>query len=86
MRELSPNKRLGPQSVKLSSQLVNDAEKYGKFNHRSKPSQIEYWARNGKIAEENPDLPFSFIRDAILSHEEVETGETTPFLFGDNSQ
>jgi hypothetical protein len=34
------------------------------------PKQIEYWSRIGKLAEENPDLPFSFIQETLLAIEE----------------
>ena len=74
---------LKPQSVKLSGQLVKDAEIYGKIYNRSKPGQIEFWAKVGKITEENPDLPFNFIEQALLSQEEVKLGKTSPYQFGD---
>lgn len=44
-------------NVKLSEALVNQAKHYSHIQHRSLPKQIEYWARIGKIAEENADLP-----------------------------
>ncbi|WP_365732912.1 hypothetical protein [Nitrosomonas sp.] len=34
------------------------------MEHRSIPEQIEYWLRIGNIAEENPDLTFSMIRQS----------------------
>lgn len=71
-----------PMSVKLSDDLVNQARKYGDIYHRSIPKQIEYWSRIGKISEENPDLPYSFIKDILLARQEAETGEVTPFEFG----
>ena len=33
-------------------------------------SQLEYWATIGKAAEENPDLPFSFIKETLLAMED----------------
>lgn len=64
-------------SVKLSDELVNQARQYGDVYHRSIPKQIEYWSRIGKIAEENPDLPYSFIKDILLARQE----EAVPFEF-----
>ncbi|NLL36672.1 MAG: hypothetical protein GX256_04015 [Fretibacterium sp.] len=29
--------------------------------------QIEFWARIGKAAMDNPDLPVDFIRDTLVS-------------------
>ncbi|NQW85022.1 MAG: hypothetical protein HQ450_13845, partial [Alcaligenaceae bacterium] len=35
------------------------------------PKQIEYWSQIGKIAEENPDLPFFMIRDILIADQEA---------------
>ncbi|MBF0383070.1 MAG: hypothetical protein HQL69_18775 [Magnetococcales bacterium] len=66
-------------NVKISDDLVADAKRFAKVYHRSLPKQIEYWSRIGKIAEENPDLPYSMIKDILLArneeeHEEYEFG------------
>ena len=57
-------------NVKLSDTLVEQARRHGQVQHRSVPKQIEYWSRIGKIAEENPDLPFSLIRDILVAQQE----------------
>lgn len=57
-------------NVKLSEDLVDDARRSASVNHRSMPKQIEYWSRIGKIAEENPDLPFSLIKNILASRAE----------------
>lgn len=62
-------------NVKLSEALVNEAKRYAKIQHRSVPRQIEYWAKIGKIAEENPDLPFDLIRNILIADEENTVGE-----------
>ena len=71
-----------PMSVKLSDELINMARQYGGVNYRSVPKQIEYWSTIGKIAEENPDLPYSFIKSILLARQEVADGQVTPFEFG----
>ncbi|MCY4186600.1 MAG: hypothetical protein OXC82_10375 [Rhodobacteraceae bacterium] len=73
-----------PMSVKLSDELINKARKYGGVYHRSIPKQIEYWSIIGKIAEENPDLPYSFIKDILIANQEVADGQVTPYEFGKN--
>jgi len=60
-------------NVKLSEELVTEAKRLGKVYHRSLPKQIEYWSQMGKIAEENPDLPFSMIKDILIAREEEAT-------------
>ena len=70
------------KSVKLSSNLIDDAALHGKIQHRSTPGQIEYWAMIGKIADENPDLTFEFAKDILTGLGELEAGKTTEYKFG----
>jgi hypothetical protein len=69
-------------TVKLSDGLINDARRYGDVYSRSIPRQIEYWARIGRIAEENPDLPYSLIKDILLAKQEASDKQITPYEFG----
>jgi len=62
-------------NVKLPETLVETAKRYGTIEHRSVPKQIEYWFQIGKIAAENPDLPFSVIRDILIADQEEPVGE-----------
>jgi len=62
-------------NVKLSDTLVDQAKRYANVQHRSVPKQIEYWSQIGKIAEENPDLPFSMIREILIADQEDTVGE-----------
>ena len=64
-------------NVKLSEALVENAKRYGNIEHRSVPKQIEYWSQIGKIAAENPDLPFSVIREILIADQEEPVGEYT---------
>lgn len=61
-------------NVKLSEALVEKAKRYGEIEHRSVPKQIEYWSLIGKIASENPDLPFSAIREILMADQEEPIG------------
>lgn len=62
-------------NVKLSESLVETAKRHALLEHRSVPKQIEYWSRIGRIAAENPDLPFSVIRDILIADNEEPSGE-----------
>lgn len=62
-------------NVKLSESLVESARRHGTIEHRSVPKQIEYWSRIGKIAAENPDLPFTVIREILVSDQEEPVAE-----------
>jgi len=69
-------------AVKLSDQLVADAKNHAVISQRSTPKQIEYWARLGKLAEENPDLTLEFIKNIMLSLVEMNAGEVSEYKFG----
>ena len=70
-------------AVKISEGLLNSAKLYAKVQHRSIAKQIEYWAEIGKIAEDNPDLPLTFIQDILQGREEIKQGLSTPYIFGE---
>lgn len=65
--------------VKLSDELVNEAKRYAAVYSRSVPKQIEHWSKIGKIAEENPDLPYEFIQDILLGLEDEANGKLIPY-------
>lgn len=68
-------------AIKLSDLLVQEAKPYAQAMHRSIPKQIEYWARLGKVAEENPDLPIGMLQDMLVSIEEVKAGRLSVYNF-----
>jgi hypothetical protein len=61
---------------------VNEAAVMANVMHRSLATQIEYWAKLGKIAEENPDLPMTFVKDILVSLQQVEAGDISEYKFG----
>lgn len=69
------------KAVKISDSLVSKAQTYAKTFHRSTAGQIEYWAKIGQLVEENPDLPYRFIQDILVSIEEAKTGQIEPYIF-----
>ena len=69
-------------AVRVSDDLVNDAKKYSKIDHRSLTGQIEHWAVIGKCAEENPDLTYDLIKEILIGIEELKRGEKSEYQFG----
>jgi hypothetical protein len=69
------------QSVRLPDYLVKQAQAIGEVMSRSGAGQIEHWAKIGKIAEENPDLPYEFIRDCLLAKTEIDNGLIDDYEF-----
>lgn len=70
-------------NVRISDSFINDARIGAKVNFRSIGKQIEYWAKIGKAAEENPDLNVDFIKNCFDGLQEIGSGETTKFEFSD---
>jgi hypothetical protein len=68
-------------AVRVSEQLINEAKRFSRVDHRSVAGQIEHWARMGKCVEENPDLPYSLIKEILIGLEELEQGEKTEYVF-----
>ena len=69
-------------AVRVSEDLVKEARKYSRVDHRSITGQIEHWARIGKCAEENPDLTYDLIKEILIGIEELEQGEMIEYKFG----
>jgi hypothetical protein len=72
---------MGQAAIQLSNDIMLEAGKYASVYTRSVSMQIEHWARIGKIAEENPDLPYAFIEDVLIGKAELDNGDVTPFEF-----
>lgn len=62
-------------SIRLDDDFVSDVRVHAEAEMRSVPKQIEYWAKIGKIMTDNPDLPYSFVQEALLASEEVKLGK-----------
>lgn len=69
-------------AVNLDEKLVNDARSYSKVLSRSVTKQIEHWAKIGHIAEDNPDLTYSQIKDILLGLEDYNSGNAEEYKRG----
>ena len=69
-------------SVRLDGELVEKAGIIAKALNRSTPKQIEHWAKIGEIMEDNPDLPYEFVKQAIIAQAEKEAGKLENYDFG----
>ena len=47
---------------------------------RSIPNQIEYWAKIGKCALDNPDLPIEFVKE-LMTSQKTDRSLAEPFEF-----
>ena len=69
-------------SVRLDQDLLERATIMAKALNRTTPKQIEHWAKIGEIMEDNPDLPYEFVRQAIIAKAEKEAGKLETYDFG----
>lgn len=69
-------------AVRISDKLIEDAKIKSKVDNRSLTGQIEYWAKIGKIAEENPDLSYILIKEILIGVEELDAGLGIEYQFG----
>jgi len=66
-------------AVKLSDHIVSQAKITSKALNRSTAGQIEHWAKIGKIAEENPDLTYEFVKNILVAEQEIQAGKVKPY-------
>jgi hypothetical protein len=66
--------------LRIDEELYNEAKKVARAEFRSIPHQIEFWAKIGKCALDNPDLPIEFIKDLLISKEQ-DHSLAEPFTF-----
>ena len=48
------------------------------------PKQIEHWAKIGEMMEDNPDLPYEFVKQAIIAKAEKEAGKLEAYELGED--
>lgn len=72
-----------PKAVKISDDLATTAAVFAGVEGRSLAGQVEYWAKLGRVAEENADLPISLIKEILIAQAQVRSGLKTPYVFGE---
>jgi ParD-like antitoxin of type II bacterial toxin-antitoxin system len=68
-------------AVRVSEKLVREAKRVAAVDNRSVTGQIEYWAKIGKCAEENPDLTYGLIKEILIGLEELAQDECSEYEF-----
>ena len=66
-------------SVRIDESLVDAARAAAKAEFRTVQGQVEFWAKVGRAALDNPDLPASFIAESLMSLAEPRE-DATPFV------
>ena len=73
---------MATSSVRLNQDLIDKATIMAKALNRTPPKQIEHWAKIGEMMEDNPDLPYEFVKQAIIAQAEKEAGKLEEYDFG----
>ena len=73
---------MATSSVRLDQNLIERATIMARALNRTPPRQIEHWAKIGEIMEDNPDLPYEFVKQAIIAKAEREAGKLEAYDFG----
>ena len=68
-------------SVRINDEFYQEAKSQAQAELRSIPNQIEYWARIGKAAIENPDLSVEAIKALMLAKHQTDE----PFEFNESN-
>ena len=69
-------------SIRLDQDLVEKATIMAKALNRTTPKQIEHWAKIGEMMEDNPDLPYEFVKQVIIAKAEKDAGKLEAYDFG----
>lgn len=65
-------------SIRIEQKLYEQARSEAVAEHRTIAGQVEYWAKVGRAALDNPDLPVSFIAESLASMAEPRE-DAAPF-------
>ncbi len=68
-------------SVRIDQELFDKAAIMAKALNRTTPKQIEHWVKIGEMMEDNPDLPYEFVKQAIIAKAEKEMGKLEAYTF-----
>jgi hypothetical protein len=67
--------------VRIDDELYEQAKAAAKGECRTIAGQLEFWAKVGRAALDNPDLPVDFVRELLLARAE-DKSQLTPFKPG----
>lgn len=56
--------------VRIDDELYEQAKSASKGECRTIAGQLEFWAKVGKAALDNPDLPIEFVRELMIARQE----------------
>jgi hypothetical protein len=67
--------------VRIDEELYEQAKTASKGECRTIAGQLEFWAKIGKTALDNPNLPIEFVRELLIARAE-DREQLTAFVPG----
>lgn len=67
-------RKLPGESTSIMGKSMDD-------EHAGKLSEVEFSALLGRVIEDNPELPVSFIEDILVAMAEADAGKISDYLF-----
>lgn len=67
-------------AIRINDEIYEEARKIAAAECRSIAAQIEFWARVGKAALANPELPIDFVLELLVS-KNSDRSLAEPFTF-----
>ena len=64
--------------IRIDAELYEAARNTAAAEFRTVPAQIAFWAKVGRAALDNPELPVEFVRDILIAK---QLDEREPFVF-----
>jgi len=69
-------------SIRLDEEIVRKVMARARAHRRTFTNQIEEYLDIALLVEENPDLPYSFIKETLEAKEEIKAGFGQPYRWG----
>lgn len=66
-------------SIRIDQVLYEQAKADAAVEHRTIAGQVEFWAKVGRAALDNPDLPVGFVAESLASMAEPRE-QAVPFV------
>ena len=63
--------------IRIDDELYEQAKTASKGECRTIAGQLEFWAKVGRAALDNPDLPVDFVRELLVARAEDRNQLTT---------
>ena len=66
-------------TIQINDALFEKASILAKRSNHSLSEQFEHWANIGQVMEDNPDLTYAFVKQALLAKIEKDAGKLEPY-------